>query len=402
MPETRDLIVPVRRISPAHGHFFFGYYDVPAADSSGRHLLHQVSFRDRFPQPGDVARLGYVPLTDGASEVGELAFEAFAETRAWNFQQGSMLQWLGSGPDTCLYNVFADGSYGACIHNIRTGNRQFLPRPVANVSRDGTRALSINMSRLFDFRPGYGYEELPDPYASLPAPEEDGVFVMDLATGADRLVISYARMAKLLRSEGELKEDRKLVVNHLTFNPSATRFLFLVRTFPRQRGEPWATFLLTADPDGQNLRHHPAWGMASHYHWRNDTEILVWMKTAPEGRAALVVVADPTGTLTPVDPDYFRSDGHCSYSPDGRWILYDGYPDSSTPDYFRSLMVYSLDRREGFLLGRFRSEALTPANVDLRCDLHPRWMPDGQSITFDSIHEGYRGVYQMDLRYVLG
>jgi len=402
MPETLDVIVPVRRISPPHGHFFFGYYDLPAADAAGRHLFHQVEFRERFPRPDDVARLGYISLAGGESKASELPCQVFSETRAWNFQQGAMLQWLGSEPDTCLYNVFEDGSYGACIHNVRTGDRRTLPRPVANVSRDGTRALAINMSRVFDFRPGYGYEELPDPYASIPAPEEDGVFLMDLQTGAHRLILSYAQMADFLRAAGELPEERKLVVNHLTFNPSATRFLFLVRTFPTRPGEGWTTFLLTADREGQGLRHHPTWGMASHYHWRNDTEMLFWMNTAPEGRPALVVVDDPSGEKTPVDPDYFRHDGHCSYSPDGRWILYDGYPDPSTPDYLRALMVYSLERREGFLLGRFRSETWTPDTVDLRCDLHPRWMPDGRSVTFDSIHEGYRGIYWMDLRYVLG
>jgi hypothetical protein len=47
---------------------------------------------------------------------------------------------------------------------------------------------------------------------------------------------------------------------------------------------------------------------------------------------------------------------------------------------------------------RFRSEACTRDAVDLRCDLHPRWMPGGLSVTFDSIHEGHRGVYWADLR----
>ncbi len=135
MPEILDLAAPVRRLTPGRGHYFFGYYDVPAADAQGRHLCHEVAFRDRFPTPEDVARIGLVTAGEGEPE-----FEAFAETRAWNFQQGSMLQWLATEPDTCLYNVFEDGRFGACVHNVRTGARRMLPLAVANVSRDGSKA----------------------------------------------------------------------------------------------------------------------------------------------------------------------------------------------------------------------------------------------------------------------
>jgi hypothetical protein len=82
-------------------------------------------------------------------------------------------------------------------------------------------------------------------------------------------------------------------------------------------------------------------------------------------------------------------------------MLYDSYPDASD-DHFRSLWVYSVERDELITLGRFRSESYTPETVDLRCDLHPRWMPEGKSITFDSVHEGFRGVYWMDLSGIVG
>jgi len=43
----------------------------------------------------------------------------------------------------------------------------------------------------------------------------------------------------------------------------------------------------------------------------------------------------------------------------------------------------------------------TRQTVDLRCDLHPRWMPGGSAVTFDSIHEGYRGIYRADLSAIV-
>jgi len=32
-----------------------------------------------------------------------------------------------------------------------------------------------------------------------------------------------------------------------------------------------------------------------------------------------------------------------------------------------------------------------------RCDLHPRWRPDGKMLAFNSVHEGSRQVYVIDV-----
>jgi hypothetical protein len=364
MPETTDLSAPLRRITPARGHFFFGYYEVPAADAQGRHLCHEVAFRDRFPTPADVAVLGTMPLPAPDTPVdAEQPFTPFAETRAWNFRQGSMLQWLGGQADTCLYNVFEGGQFGACVHNLATGARRILPLPVANVSRDGSKALCINMSRLYDYRPGYGYEELPDPFADVLAPEQDGVTVMDLATGAYRQVLSYAQLADFLARERVLCEPRKLVVNHITSNPAGSRFMFLLRAFVTEPGQHWFTLLLTAAPDGSDLRLLPTWGMASHYHWRNEDELLIWTFTGPEKKGALVVINDRTGERAVVDAGFFPNDGHCSYSPDGRWILYDklhGCEHAGLPALGRRLLA---GRRHGLYLGPVPLRASLPTNA---------------------------------------
>ena len=47
------------------------------------------------------------------------------------------------------------------------------------------------------------------------------------------------------------------------------------------------------------------------------------------------------------------------------------------------------------LLGTFHHEA-TPIG-ETRCDLHPRWSPDGAMVTVDSTHDGKRGIYLLEL-----
>src|SRR5438045_1609000 len=80
---------PVRAVTRGPGHHSFGYYDKTPWDVSGRYLLaSRAPFCHRSPRADEPATLGLVDLHDGDR------FLPFAETLAWNWQQGCMLQWL--------------------------------------------------------------------------------------------------------------------------------------------------------------------------------------------------------------------------------------------------------------------------------------------------------------------
>lgn len=387
--------LPVTRVSPAGEHVFFGYYDVPAVDpKTGRHLAHRVAFRDRLPTVADEAELGTYRLD------GDGTFQPFAKTRAWNFQQGSMLQWLGDGTDRVFYNeVRPDGKdYRGVLHDLATGKRTHTDRALANVSRDGRWGIAIDFDRMHDFRPGYGYALRDDPRVEIMHPADDGVWVCDLRTGKSKLILSLAALYERVKGMSPLMEQ-KLLINHITFNPSASRLVLLLRNFPsaepRPKGQPaWRTVVFTVARDGSDLRLLVPVGMASHYHWRDDATI-VFYSDGPQGPQLYEITDAPTPRFVALDPAFFKRDGHCTYSADGRWMLYDSYPDAQRQ---QRLFVYDLQKRRGRELGQFYS--MPAAISDFRCDLHPRWLPDGR-ISFDSTHERYRAFYLVDPRALL-
>jgi hypothetical protein len=381
-----------QRMSKANEQVFFAYYDVPAADPAAKlHLAHRVPFRERLPTATDEAELGTYRLDGGSG------FKPFAKTRAWNFQQGAMLQWLGDGSGRVYYNeVRPDGkNYRGVLHDLATGQRSYTDRALANLSRDGRWGIGIDFDRMHDFRPGYGYALRDDPRAAVLHPADDGVWICDLRTGQSKLVLSLAALYEKVRGMSPLLEQ-KLLINHITFNPSGTRLVLLLRNFPsaepRPKGQPaWRTVVFTVGRDGSDLRVLVPPGMASHYHWRDDGTIVFW-SDGPQGAQLYEISDTPSPQFTALDPAFFKRDGHCTYSADGRWMLYDSYPDAQRQ---QRLYLYDLQKRRGREISQYFS--MPSAIVDFRCDLHPRWLPDGR-VSFDSTHEGFRGVYLIDPR----
>ncbi|MDF2721208.1 MAG: hypothetical protein K0Q59_883 [Paenibacillus sp.] len=388
--QKREL-VPSVRLTEGDLHQFYGYYDNPSFSGNDRyHLVHRVPFCDRLQQAGDRAEIGMIELASGA-------YTALAETTAWNFQQGSMLQWNPAAPDEeIIYNVTLDGQYRAAVLNVRTQAIRYMEQPVANVDPTGRLALSINFGRMFDFRPGYGYADIVDPFKNEHHPAEDGVYCIDVKTGASKLVLSLEAIWSFLKPIFQA-EEAKLTINHITFNTDGSRFLFLARWTPASQQRGHLTALLTANADGSGLQCLSTSTMQSHYHWRDPGKFVMW-GGGPEGSQLYEYDDVPfdSGAPSVLDAGYFLRDGHCSYSPDRNWLLYDSYPDR---DSLRHLYVYDLKRKVGTTLGSYYSPPAITG--DIRCDLHPRWSRSGTSISFDSTHEGHRHVYAMDLRELL-
>lgn len=46
--------------------------------------------------------------------------------------------------------------------------------PFATINSKSGKAVSVNFSHVYDFRRGYGYCNIPDPFANVNAPDDDG------------------------------------------------------------------------------------------------------------------------------------------------------------------------------------------------------------------------------------
>ena len=382
-----NLTAPYRRISPEGENWLFGYYDIPSFDTEGRrHLGMRVPFIDRMPGKDDIAELFCIDLETGA-------YTPIGETTAWCFQQGCFLQWMPSRKDTVIYNVRSDSpcGYGCVIKNIVTGEARTFDRPVATVSADGKYALSINFDRMFDFRPGYGYSSRPDDWINVNHPADDGIYLLDLETGKYKLTISLETLWNLTKDYFE-GEDQKVMINHINFNTDGSRFVFLLRNFGG--AGKWRTATLTANYDGSDIYVLSDFAMASHYYWVSPEVLSIYSSGHEVGTLGnqLYELTDKTQTGHAVDPEFFLADGHVSYSPDREYILYDSY---TTADMHRELYLYDIVTKRGGLMGRFKDMKLS--HVDMRCDLHPVWAPDGQSVSIDTFNEGGRSMYLVDV-----
>ncbi len=380
--------VPARAVTRGPAHHFFGYYDKTPWDRTGRYLLvNQTGFADRQPTAADTLTVGMVDLRDGDR------FVELGRTPAWSWQQGTMLQWLGTpGGTEVVFNSLTDGRPSATVLDTASRRARTLPLPVYAVHPAGTEAVTLDFARLHRLRPGYGYASYTERFAGDPAPEQLGVWRMDFATGKHELVVTLKQLAAN-RPDARF-DGAHHWVNHLQYSQKGTRFAFLHR-WKKPDDRTWQTRLYAANADGTGLKLVHDAGMVSHYDWRDETTILAWARTADRGNRFYLLDAAAGRPAEVVFPDVMQ-DGHCSYSPDRAWVLNDTYPDKERNQH---LMLLKVATGRRYPLNAFHSPPRFTGPV--RCDLHPRWDRTGTKVCVDGCHDAQRQVYVLDVAEVV-
>ncbi len=77
---------------------------------------------------------------------------------------------------------------------------------------------------------------------------------------------------------------------------------------------------------------------------------------------------------------------------DCSWMLTDTGTDKNK---LQSFMLWNMDEERLVYLGQFRSPR--PFRSEAACDMHLRWSRDEKQVCFDSVHDGTRQVYVMDV-----
>jgi hypothetical protein len=404
----------MRVLTTGDSHFF-GFHDLSPWDDRGDYLLclETDTPENRLATYEDVARVCIINESEASVEI-------VGETRAWNWQQGARLQWLrGIGPLVFGFNHETKSGFGSTILDLNSGERSVLPIPLYTAANKSPFALSVNYFRLREHYRGYSYDH-PNPESSVSS-AEDGIFKINLADGTVKLVLSISEVVSRLPDQ---YKQLGHYFTHISVSADDTHFCFLHR-FKTQSGGVM-TQLIVVEMETYDWK-VIASDKVSHFTWVGSDCILAWCRS----NAAIAKLKSfrkasylrplfkfsrilrnkklrsavykesfrlfdiTTGSSHAVGEQVLTEDGHPQSCPTNKnLIVNDTYPDK---DFLQKLMVYDLSTGDCRNLAKLETQPEI-SETQWRCDLHPRWNPQGSKVCFDSAHSGRRQLCVMDIQ----
>jgi len=417
---------PVTQCTFGNSFHFFGYYEKPQWDLSGKYLLGlEVPPIKRYMKYDDIATIGMINLEN------QFEFIPLAQTTAWNWQQGAALTWLDQFDDgnwITFNSRKKDGpGYEATLLNIKTKEQRNLPMGIYNVTPDDRYGLSLDFKRLRYTHPTIGYAEPNEEPSSsdrpndagevarpVDHPADDGLFRMDMQTGEIKLIVD-------LESTFQIEHDPSMDgavhwFTHPVPSPSGHRVLFIHR-YAREisKRHYWSYRLMTASIEGGDIyvldkslsphalaeldpniteeaviksRHEHGY---SHDLWLDDDHPMSWGYRP--GGAHYHIYTDKSKEVSILGEDCLTENGHYSFCPvNSDWMLSDHYPDSEN---MQTLFLYQMSTGTRIDVARFFHDPEQSGHC--RCDLHPRWSRDGRKVCVDSTHNRDRQMFLVDV-----
>src|SRR5690606_29447779 len=148
---------------------------------------HRVLIPNRPVQAGDEVEVGFF------TGRGWTEFEPVARTRSWDWQLGSMLQWVGDS-GALVFNDFEDDHHVARVVSPDGGAARTLHVPIVALSPDGAHAANYDFARVHHAMPGYGYAIGTRERPADVGGSEGSLRIVDVATGATTELYSLQDM----------------------------------------------------------------------------------------------------------------------------------------------------------------------------------------------------------------
>ncbi len=373
---AEEFQLDVQQITHGPHHHFFGYIGQSLTipwNENGRYILAlRTDFHDRMPRPEDAAD---IVLIDTRNDCRIIPID---KTRAWNFQQGTMFYWHPRRAKTQFFFNDRDPQTGrvfTVLYDVEQHRRlreyRFDEVPVANggVSPRGDFFLAINYGRMARLRPVTGYPDAADPTEGELAPENDGLFRVDIDSGQRQLLVSFRQLRESLGNDPPESEQAAFYINHSLCNREGKYVYFYARG--RVGTEAMAVNVpFSIRTDGTELQRQRFIG--GHPEWDTGT-VVIGTKDDRQVRYDIkqrAVIGQLGEERTFPNPG-----GDISLSPNSQWFA-NGY----STDGGKINRYVLLRRADGVTLRSAPFSRGPYTDGALRIDPAPRWNRDGTAL----------------------
>ena len=407
-------LIPITELTGETSNWF-GYYNYDPLDTTHKRLLcNRADFDGRAITSEDSIELGWMDVESGE-------WNHIDRTRAFNWQQGAMLQWMPHDSDLVVYNSENSEHYVSYIYNVKTREKRTIDWPIYAIAPNGKRAFSLNYERCYWCR-AYHYKPIVNEKYNVNVPDEDGIYEIDLENNTRKLVVDIHDV--IATDKDENFSEKKHWLEHIMLNREGTKMVFLHR-FSGEDVFRYTTRVCICDTDGKNLQVISGWRNNdwSHVGWKSENEFVVFTvrkgavasNSAPKTRGGLYMYAKKIykkflspilgKTITSklessheyqlyeiignaaVKKDTYSGnigaiDGHPSFTVDGGIMITDTYQDTSN---YQHLQAYNPTTKKMLELGSFFA---TFSGNPASCDLHPKLSRDNEYVMVDTAYSG--------------
>ena len=347
---------------------FFGYYD-KSPILSGKVIYHESN--NTILKPNRRNRV-FVVVYDVSRSIEVYRQQIYA----FNWQQGARAHWISE--NKFIYNNFIDSVFSSVIVDLDTGEELIYEYSLAD-SCD-KYLLTLDYKNLSITDPSYGYFNLEGTGTDV-----EPIRKVDLNTlnVIELVTINDVRAKSKHRDKNKTKET----FNHVMISPCNHMFVFIYRYKINniRYDELYLFNVRTNELKRLNLGDY-----ISHYCWLDSCHLFghVSCNDNKKGFYTYNIKTDQAFCESRLSS---FTDGHPTKVTDSK-VIFDSYPDKYG---MQMLYTYDLYLKEVEQIGAFYHPVLYRGVS--RCDLHPRYDSDTNSLFIDTVHSNKRQLIQINL-----